>query len=316
MKKYFIISGFAVFLFIVQLSFKGKEPTTPAELGELLFSEKLLSSNKTVSCASCHLPQFAFADTMSMSRGVLGRMGRRNTPSSMNLRLQPAFFWDGRARTLEEQALKPIQDPAEMNLPIEEAVARLRKSRKYRDYFKKIYNSEPTKENLANALASFELTLETSDSPFDVWKFMDDENAVAEDVKRGFAIFGTKGKCTSCHFGADFTSNEFRNIGLFDGKNFNDSGRYEVTKKLADIGRFKTPSLRNIALTAPYMHNGKFRTLKEVIEFYNDPSKVVPGGINRDTVLAKPLGLTDPERSDLEAFLNALTDSRFTKIRK
>jgi cytochrome c peroxidase len=311
MKKYFVLSIVTLPIFFVQLSFTNREPSTRAELGELLFSDKILSSDRSISCASCHKPQFAFSDTSATSPGVGGIKGTRNTPSSMNLRLQRTFFWDGRAQTLEEQALAPIENPSEMNLPIDKAILRLRKNRKYREYFKKIFDSEPTKENLAQALAAFERTLETSDSPFDNWKFLDEPSAVSDEVKRGFQIFSTKGKCTSCHFGADFTENEFRNIGLFDGKKLNDSGRYLISKMSEDIGRFKTPPLRNIAMTAPYMHNGMFRTLKEVIEFYNDPEKIVPGAINRDTLLAKPLLLTDRERADLEAFLNALTDSRF-----
>lgn len=316
MKKYFFLSIVTAAIFVVQLSFTKGEPSTKEELGEMLFFDKILSSDKTVSCGSCHKPKYAFADTSAVSIGVKGRSGRRNTPSSMNLRLQRTFFWDGRALSLEEQALAPIEDPAEMNLPIDKAVDRLRKNRKYRDYFKKIFNSEPTKETLGAALSAFERTLETSDSPFDNWKFYDDQNAVSESAKRGFIVFSFKGKCTSCHFGADFTANEFRNIGLFNGQNLNDSGRASVSRDLNDLGKFKTPGLRNVELTAPYMHNGIFKTLKEVINFYNDPSKVVPNALNRDTMLAKPLNLTDLERSDLEAFLLSLTDRRFSKPRK
>jgi len=212
---------------------------------------------------------------------------------------------------LEEQALAPIENPDEMNLPVEEALRRLKNSKKYREYFLKVFNNEPDRTNLVAAIAAFERTLETSDSPFDNWKFSDDSTAVSADVKRGFTIFNEKGKCVKCHFGADFTANEFRNIGLFNGKNLNDSGRYLVSRKEEDIGKFKTSSLRNIAITAPYMHNGMFKTLDAVIDFYNDPAKVVPRGINRDSLLAKPLGLTAAEKKDLKAFLLAITDKRF-----
>jgi cytochrome c peroxidase len=134
---------------------------------------------------------------------------------------------------------------------------------------------------------------------------------VSESVKRGFVIFNTKGKCIQCHFGPDLASNEFRNIGLFDGKELNDSGRMVITGKADDLGRFKIGPLRNIAITGPYMHNGMFRTLEEVIEFYNETEKVVRYPVNKDTVLAKPLGLTTGEKGDLLAFLLSLTDKRF-----
>lgn len=287
------------------------EPADKAALGKLLFFDAMLSKDHTLSCASCHKPAFAFADTTATSRGVGGAMGKRNTPSAMNVRLQHSFFWDGRAGSLEEQALAPIENPAEMNLPVDEAVKRLRQSKTYTAYFQKIFNSEPTPEALAQALAAFERTLETSDSPFDEWKFSGKADAVSDAVKRGFVLFNTKGKCSRCHFGADFTSNEFRNIGLFDGKKLKDSGRAAVTKKAEDLGRFKIGSLRNVAVTAPYMHNGMFKTLKEVIWFYNNPRKAVPGAKNIDSLLQKPLGLTREESKDLEAFLTALTDKQF-----
>lgn len=188
---------------------------------------------------------------------------------------------------------------------------RLQQDDKYKIYFQKIFNSKPTKENLAIAIAAFERTLETSDSPFDTWKFYDDSTAVDDAVKRGFIVFNTKGKCSQCHFGSNFTTNEFRNIGLFNGKELNDSGRMIISYDTADIGKFKVAALRNVAVTGPYMHNGMFKTLKEVIEFYNDPRKVVPDAIGIDSLFAKPLNLTQQEKADLEAFLNALTDKRF-----
>ena len=294
-------------------SFSNNEPTNKEELGKLLFFDPILSKDSTISCASCHKADYAFADTSAVSLGVAHSEGVRNTPSAMNVALQSVFFWDGRAKTLEEQALAPIENPIEMNLHLDVALARLQQSEKYKNYFQKIFNSEPTRENLAIAIADFERTLETSDSPFDVWKFYDDSAAVSHAVKRGFTIFNTKGKCIKCHFGSNFTLNEFRNIGLFNGKDLNDSGRAVISGKAEDLGKFKIIALRNVAVTAPYMHNGMFRTLKEVIDFYNDPEKIVPDAINRDTILAKPLGLTEQEKDDLEAFLRSLTDKRFAK---
>lgn len=289
------------------------EPLDQAELGKLLFFDPILSVDSTISCASCHKPDFAFADTSAVSLGVFGRKGTRNTPTAMNVLLRRPLFWDGRSATLEEQALAPIENPDEMNLPVDKAVERLKNNRAYREYFQKVFNSLPNKENLATAIVAFEKTLETSDSPFDNWKFYDDPKAVSDAAKRGFVIFNGKGKCVECHFGSDMTRNEFRNIGLFNGKNLNDSGRMVISHAKEDIGKFKTPALRNIAITAPYMHNGMFKTLKEVIDFYNEPDKIVPNSINRDTTLAKPLGLTECEKTDLEAFLLSLTDRRFQR---
>jgi len=312
MKRY-IAFGSIVILIIFLASFSKDEPKNKADLGKLLFFDPILSKDSTISCANCHKPDYAFADTSATSRGIGGIKGVRNTPSAMNVALQSIFFWDGRAKNLEEQALAPIENHVEMNLSLDSALLRLQQNEKYRTYFQKIFNSQPSRENLASSIAAFERTLETSDSPFDVWKFFDDSNAVSDAVKRGFNIFNTKGTCIKCHFGSNFDLNEFRNIGLFNGKELNDSGRSAISGNIEDIGKFKIAALRNVAVTAPYMHNGMFKTLREVIDFYNDPGKVVPNAINRDSILAKPLGLTDQDKTDLEAFLNSLTDKRFTK---
>jgi cytochrome c peroxidase len=309
--KKLMIVAVAVLLVAFMRSTHKEEPANEAELGKLLFSDPILSRDYTVSCASCHIPAYAFADTSATSKGVGGIKGSRNTPSAMNVVLHAFFFWDGRANTLEEQALAPIENPKEMNLSLDEAIRRLKSSTAYSVYFRKIYNAEPDRVNLARAIAAFERTLETSDSPFDTWKFYDKPESVSEAARRGFEIFNTKGKCIECHFGSNLAVNQFRNIGLFDGKNLNDSGRMAITGLPADLGKFKVAPLRNVAVTAPYMHNGMFKTLKEVIEFYNDPVKIVPGSINRDSLLLKPLGLTEIEKADLEAFLNSLTDKQF-----
>ena len=311
MKKYAVHGIAVIATVVIALSFTNIEPGNKAELGKLLFFDPILSKDKTISCASCHKPEFAFADTATVSKGVGGKRGTRNSPTAMNVMLRRPFFWDGRAKTLEEQALAPIENPVEMNLPLDSAIQRLQISRAYRDYFKRIFDSEPSKETVAAAIAAFERTLETSDSPFDKWKFYDDSNAVSATVKKGFEIFNGKGKCSKCHFGADFTQNDFRNIGLFNGKNLNDSGRIIVSGRKEDLGKFKTPSLRNVSVTGPYMHNGMFKTLKQVIDFYNEPEKAVSNSINRDSLLAKPLGLTLKEKNELEMFLFSLTDQKF-----
>lgn len=304
----------AMAVFFIQASFRGSEPSGEAELGKRLFFDPILSRDSTISCASCHRPAYAFADTAAVSTGVSGRKGVRNTPTAMNVNLQRTFFWDGRAGSLEEQVLAPIANPLEMDLPVATAILRLRNSSTYSRYFRAVFNREPDSASLAKAIAAFERTLETSNSPFDNWKFSDDLSAVSDAAKRGFALFNGKGKCVSCHFGADFTQPDFRNIGLFNGRELNDSGRAAITRKQDDMGRFKIGSLRNVAVTPPYMHNGMFRTLEEVISFYNDPDKVVGKSINRDSLLARPLGLTPEEQSDLKAFLVSLTDKRFNTV--
>lgn len=311
MKKSWIILSIVVMMVSVQATIIKEETPGAAALGKQLFFDPILSKDSTISCASCHKPQYAFADNLRVSVGVGGRKGKRNTPTAMNLLLDEKFFWDGRARSLEEQALAPIENPDEMNLPLAKAIERLNSSAAYKEKFMHVFAEVPSKSNLALAIASFERTLETSDSPFDNWKFSDDSSLVSDAVRRGFVLFNEKGKCIKCHFGSDFTTNDFKNIGLFNGKKLNDSGRAVVSGKAEDIGRFKTAGLRNVELTAPYMHNGMLKTLDDVIEFYNDPKKKVPNAINTDTILLKPLGLTKGEKNDLKAFLLSLTDKRF-----
>lgn len=297
------------------LAFSAKSEATPpqtaAQLGEMLFNDTILSSDYSISCASCHISQFGFADTAAFSLGVGGKKTTRNSPSVMNVLSRSLFFWDGRAKTLEEQALQPISNPDEMNLPIETAIERLNNNAAYRSYFESIFGAAPNKETLGKAIAAFEKTLETASTHFD--RYMYDVDSFTASEKRGHEIFNEKGKCFDCHFGPDFTGDEFKNIGLFNGKNLNDSGRFLITRKKEDIGRFKVPGLRNISATAPYMHNGMFATLREVIDYYDKPNSVVANHKNRDELLSKPLHLTEQEKQDLEAFLNTLTDDRFTR---
>jgi len=313
-RRYAVLgAGAALLLAGLSTAFTDPAPAAAIALGRQLFFDPILSGDRSISCASCHREQFAFADTAVLSTGVAGRHARRNTPSAMNLRSQTAFFWDGRAATLEEQALVPIASPQEMNLPIATAVARLNQSPAYQAAFQRVFGEMPTARTLALALAEFERSLETS-SPLDDWRLNDNEAAVSASAKRGFALFNDKAGCVRCHFGADFNNNsEFRNIGLYDGQTLTDSGRAAITGRASDLGKFKIGALRNVALTAPYMHNGQFRTLRQVIDYYNDPDKVVPRARNRDPFLARPLGLTTPEKVDLESFLRALTDKRFLK---
>ncbi|MBA4240524.1 MAG: cytochrome-c peroxidase [Sphingobacteriaceae bacterium] len=290
-----------------------KEPSTIEQLGELLFNDSILSRGNQVSCASCHKPEFAFADNTPVSFGVDSLKGGRNTPSAMNQSGRVFQFWDGRMETLEEQAAGPIENPVEMDLPLSAAVDKLNKHEQYRKFFIKIFGHPADKKSVTDAIAAFERTLETSNSAFDNYMSGKDTTQFTESAKRGREIFNVKGKCFDCHFGPDFTTDLFRNIGIFNGKDLNDSGRFVVTRDPKDIGRFKTPGLRNVAMTAPYMHNGMHKTLREVIDYYNEPDKFISNSVNRDTLLAKPLGLTEQDKKDLEAFLVSLTDARFLK---
>lgn len=294
------------------LSFAGM-PANKAQLGEMLFFESKLSASRKISCASCHIPEHGFADTGALSMGVGGRVGTRNTPSCTNMTDRPYLFFDGRAATIEEQVKFPIEDKNEMGIPIADVVKRLNKDKEYTFLFKSIFNEPPTEDNLKIAIAAFERTLETTHTPFD--RYMNgDTTAISLSAERGRDLFmGTKAKCFDCHFSPDFTGDEFRNIGLYDGMKFRDEGRAVISKDKADIGKFKVPGLRNVAVTAPYMHNGMFRTLRQVIEYYDDPYKVVPHPINIDTLLQQPLHLTEQEMQDLENFLHTLTDDRFVK---
>jgi cytochrome c peroxidase len=290
-----------------------KEPTSIAQLGELLFHDSILSRENQISCASCHKPQFAFADNVAFSFGVDSVMGERNTPSSMNMSARNFYFHDGRSETLEDQAGGPMENPSEMDIPLSVVVRKLNNHKQYRSFFVSLFGQQATKENLVAALAAYERTLETNESAFDNYSNEKDTTQYSASAKRGQIIFNEKGKCFDCHFGPDFTNDDFKNIGLFNGKDLNDSGRFEITRDPVDIGRFKVLGLRNIAITRPYMHNGMFKTLREVIDYYNDPDKVIPNSVNRDTSMIKPLELTEQEKNDLEAFLMSLTDKRFLK---
>jgi cytochrome c peroxidase len=308
--------AFVTILLIIAITIWGFSNTehlySKASLGKLLFNEKILSKDSSVSCSSCHNPNLGFADTLPFSVGVRGKLTKRNTPSVLNMKNRPYYFWDGRSSSLEEQSLMPIQNPDEMGLPIKEAVYRLNQSSFYKKQFQLVFNSDPNQMNLAAAIAAFESTLETSDSKFDDWA--NNKTRLSASEERGRQVFlSNKAKCFECHFQIDFTNDDFKNIGLFNGNNFNDSGRFLITRDKDDLGKFKTPGLRNIGITSPYMHNGIFKTLEEVVDYYNDLQKVVPDTKNLDPSLSKPLGLTNQQKKDLVAFLKTLTDKRYAK---
>jgi cytochrome c peroxidase len=304
----------AALFFVTTVAFQHQENdvSTKAELGEKLFSDPILSRGKAISCASCHIPQFAFADTAAFSIGDKGTRLSRNSPALTNLSGRTEFFWDGRAASLEEQVLGPLSAHDEMDLPVAQAVDRLKQDTFYSAAFQKIFKTEVNEKNLLSAIASFERTLETTNTPYD--RYLDgDEKAMSEQAVRGRILFIGKAGCATCHSGEDFTADRFKNIGLFNGKELTDPGRYKVTKDSAHIGLFKVPGLRNVAVTAPYMHNAMFKTLKEVVQYYNTPDKFVSNSIKRDLSLGTSLNLSEGEVDDIVAFLEALTDDRFKK---
>jgi len=279
---------------------------TKVELGKQLFFDPILSADSSISCASCHKPEFYFADNVAFSIGIGGKTTRRNSPSVLNMASRDLMFWDGRAKSLEDQVLFPIRDHNEMNMISHDAIGKLKKSKKYKKWFLEVFGKYADEKLLSQAIASFEATLETSNSKFD--KANKGELILTKDELAGKKLFVGKGKCFDCHFSPDFTGDEFKNIGLYNGKKWNDQGRFEVTKDSADLGKFKVPGLRNVAKTTPYMHNGSFKTLREVIDYYVDPKKVVPDAIGTDSTIAKGLILTENEKIQLEAFMRTLTD--------
>jgi cytochrome c peroxidase len=279
-------------------------PLTEARirLGRQLFFDPILSGDGTVACSSCHHPARGFASAEARPRGIRGQQTARRAPSLLNRAYGTAFFWDGRASSLEDQALRPIEDPAEMGARLSDVLARLKEHKDYRARFESAFPDGVTATNLAKALASFQRVLLRGDSRVDRFRRQADHAALTPSERRGLWLYESKGRCWRCHGGANFTDEGFHNTGVSWGKKPLDLGRYAVTKRDADRGKFKTPTLRGAALAAPYMHDGSIATLQDVVEFYNRG-----GGKNPylDPIL-EPLGLTKEDVKDLVAFLEAL----------
>jgi len=308
-------------------------------LGRLLFNDKRLSADGSVSCASCHRDDKAFTDGLPVAMGIDGQTGTRNTPTVVNSAFYQTQFLDGRENSLEGQALGPFVNPIEHGLTSHQAIVDvIRQDANYIKQFNKAFNvqaNEVSIDHVAKAIAGFERTLISGNSPFDRYYFAKDQSAISAGAARGSRVFRRKGNCMTCHEiswnNALFTDNRFYNVGvgfnrldpvleeligtvnqgkdpdtvaLTDAQR-SELGRFKVTKVLADLGRFKTPTLRNIALTAPYMHDGSIKTLEEVIEHYDK------GGDKNRFIDAKifPLHLTQQEKADLLAFMQSLTSS-------
>ena len=283
-------------------------PPGPAQLakirlGRQLFFDNRLSADHSMSCATCHDPNKGFADALPLGKGFGGKLLRRHSPTVLNAVYNVVQFWDGRAVGLEAQATGPIMSNAEMNMGTEQHVVEtLQSDDSYVRQFKDLYGVSPNLKLVGDAIASFESTLVTPDSPFDRY-VRGDKKALTMPQKRGLALFIGKAACTQCHSGSNFTDNRFHNVGVPQSGAAADLGRYEVTKNDADRRAFKTPTLRNVALTAPYLHDGSAATLRDVVDLYNRGG----GTDSAKSDLLFELHLSEQEKSDLVAFLDALT---------
>ncbi len=244
------------------------QSSAKVELGKQLYFDPRLSADNSVSCASCHDPKKGWSNGEATAAGVDGKRGGRSAPTILNSAYHRMQFWDGRSPSLEDQALGPIANPIEMNLPVEEAVKRIQVIDGYVKQFEAVFDDGVTAENLAKAIASFERTVLAGNSPYDRFK-AGDESALSEQAQLGMKLFFGKANCSACHAGGHFSDNAFHNIGVgFAGGKFADPGREAISKMEGDRGSFKTPPLRDIARTAPYMHDGSLKTLEEVVDYY------------------------------------------------
>jgi cytochrome c peroxidase len=295
----------------MEVFFEEVKPPVPARvrLGRWLFYDTRLSADNTLACATCHRPEYAFSEPTPVSTGIGGQKGTRKAPTFINraVTLAPHFFWDGRARSLEDQVLGPIANPTEMGNTHEAMVDTLSRVSGYKPYFKEAFGTdEITKERVAEAIADYERTRVSGNSPYDRWRFNRDQSAVSPLAKRGHDLFFDTAGCVQCHTGSSFSDSLFHNIGIgWDPKTqtFRDEGRYAISKKPEDRGAFKTPVLRDVSKHAPYMHDGSIPTLRDVVELYNK------GGIANPYLSKgriKPLGLKAEDVDAIVAFLQSL----------
>jgi cytochrome c peroxidase len=323
----------------------GAEPTPEkVALGQKLFLDKRLSADDSTSCSTCHDPDKGFVDGKPLAEGVQKRKGKRNSPTVLNALFNATQFWDGRAATLEDQAKLPILNPVEMAMPSPEAVvAKVRGIPEYASEFQRVFGREVNYDDLAAAIAAFERTQFSGNAPFDRFLLQGDEKALDASARRGWALFNGKGRCNECHaanaIAPLFSDQKFHNIGIAAHKqdfvklareglrvvrtgdekqidelalqtDYTELGRFLVTKSDNDVGAFKTPTLRNIGITGPYMHDGSLATLWDVMDHYNKGGIANPfldGGMQR-------LGLSETEIDDMVAFLFTLTDERYAKL--
>jgi cytochrome c peroxidase len=271
------------------------------DLGRRLFFEPALSLDRSVACASCHRPEHGLADDRPLSTGVAGRKTLRNAPTLFNRAFGAHQMWDGRGESLEHQVLLPIENELEMALPLEQALERLRGDAKYAASFESAYGGV-SRENLAKALSLFVRRLTFADSPVDRFR-VGEVTGLSREERAGMWLFESRGRCWKCHHGPNFSDEEFHNTGVGVKDGAPEPGRAAISAKDEDLGRFKTPTLRALALTAPYMHDGSLATLADVVEFY---SRGGNANSHRDPEI-EPIELTPEEKTALAAFLGALS---------
>ena len=271
------------------------------ELGRALFFDPRLSASGVIACATCHNPGFSWGDGLPRGVGHASKVLKRRSPTLLNLAWAEALFWDGRATTLEEQALGPIASPDEMNMPLEQLVPKIQAVAGYAEMFERAYPGEGiATTTIAKAIATFERTVVSARAPFDLW-IAGDESAISEEAKRGFALFNGKAKCASCHSGWRLTDDSFHDIGVPG----NDRGRATVLEGIESMEyAFKTPTLRDVDRRAPYLHDGSEPTLESVVELYDLGGRVQRPSLSKEIV---PLGLTDQEAREVVAFMRTLT---------
>jgi len=292
-------------------------PPTPekVELGKLLFFDPRLSQSGQIACASCHDPELGWADGRQLAFGHKRRRGKRNAMTVLNSAFYEELFWDGRAESLEHQVLFPIQDQAEMNMDLGRAIARLQASSDYPAMFKAAFGSEGISQaRVQKALAAFERTIVSRKSAFD--RFVEGDSAALTDLQlRGLHIFRTKARCVNCHHGPLFSDNRFHNLGQSNfGRPSEDLGRYLVTGDTADVGKFRTPSLRDVVFTGPYLHSGNIAELPEILDLYErGMPQILPKNVEghplypKKSDLLHPLPLTKKDKASLLAFLDAIS---------
>jgi cytochrome c peroxidase len=299
---------------LVPIFWPKDNPYTPqkAELGWLLYFDKRLSVDQSVACVSCHDPKFAFTDGQRFSKGIRGQLGDRSAPTVINRAYSLDQFWDGRAKSLEEQAKGPIENPIEMGHPHDLCEKCIGGIPGYQKRFKEVFGVDTVKiDHIAKAIATFERTVLSGNSPYDRFK-AGDEKALTESQQRGMKVFfSNNARCDSCHEGFNFTNGKYANVGIGMDKPTPDLGRFEQTKQEVDRGAFKTPTLREIANTGPYMHDGSLKTLEEVVEHYNK------GGIKNASLHQdiRPLNLTEQDKKDLVEFLKALSGEGWQHVK-
>jgi cytochrome c peroxidase len=302
-----VAKGQAVPLGLTPVPIPADNPMTPEkiELGKMLYFDKRMSKSGTISCATCHDPKMAWTEHTPTSKGIQDQMGNRNSPTVINAAYMPAQFWDGRAKSLEEQALGPIENPIEMGHKMETVIGDLTKLEGYTARFQKVFGTGVTKEGIAKAIAAFERTVLSGNSPYDRFK-NGDVSALNDAQKRGMQIFMEKGDCATCHAPPIFSNGRYYNAGVSSDKEKPDPGRKEVTKDDADMGKFRVPHLREVANTAPYFHDGSAKTLEDAVALMAGGGKDNP---NLSSVLkaVREAKLTDQDKKDLVEFLKALS---------